>query len=141
MNIAVGNSRMDKVFVNKDMTWDDFKNKCSKTVRTTETMAEYRKLSKAKQDNIKDVGGFVMGTLKNGKRKNGFVLNRTAITLDLDHAVKDVWDVITMLEDFECLMYSTHKHTTDNPRVRLIIPLSRPVSADEYPAVSRIFDR
>lgn len=138
MNIAVGNSRMDKVFVNKDMTWDDFKNKCSKTVRTTETMAEYRKLSKAKQDNIKDVGGFVMGILKNGKRKNGFVLNRTAITLDLDHAVKDVWDVITMLEDFECLMYSTHKHTTDNPRVRLIIPLSRPVSADEYPAVSRM---
>lgn len=138
MNIAVGNSRMDKHFVNKEMEWEDFKKKCSHTIRTTETVEEFRKFPKAKQDSIKDVGGFVMGTLKEGKRKNGYVINRTAITLDLDHAVKDIWDIITMLCDYECIMYSTHKHQPDKPRVRLIIPLSRPVSADEYPAVSRM---
>jgi putative DNA primase/helicase len=138
MRIAVGNSRMDKKWKNKDMSWDDFKQKCSQTIRTTETVAEYRKMSKPAQDNAKDVGGFVGGALKQGKRKNGFVDGRSMLTLDLDHAVPEVWDVVTMLFDFKCLMYSTHKHTPEAPRVRLIIPLSREVSAEEYAPVSRM---
>lgn len=138
MRIAVGNSRMDKKWKNKDMSWDDFKQKCSQTIRTTETVAEYRKMSKLAQDNAKDVGGFVGGALKQGKRKNGFVDGRSMLTLDLDHAVPEVWDAVTMLFDFKCLMYSTHKHTPEAPRVRLIIPLSREVSAEEYAPVSRM---
>lgn len=138
MRIAVGNSRMDKKWKNKDMSWDDFKQKCSQTIRTTETVAEYRKMSKPAQDNTKDVGGFVGGALKQGKRKNGFVDGRSMLTLDLDHAVPEVWDAVTMLFDFKCLMYSTHKHTPEAPRVRLIIPLSREVSAEEYAPVSRM---
>lgn len=138
MRIAVGNSRMDKKWKNKDMSWDDFKQKCSQTIRTTETVAEYRKMSKPAQDNAKDVGGFFGGALKQGKRKNGFVDGRSMLTLDLDHAIPDVWDAVTMLFDFKCLMYSTHKHTPEAPRVRLIIPLSREVSAEEYAPVSRM---
>lgn len=138
MRIAVGNSRMDKKWKNKDMSWDDFKQKCSQTIRTTETVAEYRKMSKPAQDNAKDVGGFVGGALKQGKRKNGFVDGRSMLTLDLDHAMPEVWDAVTMLFDFKCLMYSTHKHTPEEPRVRLIIPLSREVSAEEYAPVSRM---
>lgn len=138
MRIAVGNSRMDKKWKNKDMSWDDFKQKCSQTIRTTETVAEYRKMSKPAQDNAKDVGGFVGGALKQGKRKNGFVDGRSMLTLDLDHAVPEVWDAVTMLFDFKCLMYSTHKYTPEEPRVRLIIPLSREVSAEEYAPVSRM---
>lgn len=138
MRIAVGNSRMDKKWKSKDMSWDDFKQKCSQTIRTTETVAEYRKMSKPAQDNAKDVGGFVGGALKQGKRKNGFVDGRSMLTLDLDHAVPEVWDAVTMLFDFKCLMYSTHKHTPEAPRVRLIIPLSREVSAEEYAPVSRM---
>ena len=138
MRIAIGNSRMDKKWKNKDISWDDFKQKCSQTIRTTETVAEYRKMSKPAQDNAKDVGGFVGGALKQWKRKNGFVMGRSMLTLDLDHAVKDIWDAVTMLFDFKCLMYSTHKHTPEAPRVRLIIPLSREVSAEEYAPVSRM---
>lgn len=138
MKIAVANSRMEKRWINKDITWDEFKEKCSNPIRTTETVSEYRKLKKGNQDNIKDVGGFVGGHLKEGKRKNGFVDCRSLITLDLDNAVVNLWDEITMLFDFKCLMYSTHKHTPDKPRVRIIIPLSRDISADEYPAVARM---
>lgn len=138
MRIAVGNSRMDKKWKNKEMSWEDFKQKCSQTIRTTETISEYRKMSKPAQDNTKDVGGFVGGALKGGKRKNGFVEGRSLLTLDLDHAAPGVWDAITMLFDFKCLMYSTHKHTPEAPRVRLIIPLSREVSAEEYAPVSRM---
>lgn len=43
-----------------------------------------------------------------------------------------------MLFDFRCLAYSTHKHTPEKPRLRLLIPLSREVTADEYPAIARM---
>lgn len=43
-----------------------------------------------------------------------------------------------MFFDFRCCIYSTHKHTPEKPRLRLVIPLSRSVSADEYAAVSRM---
>ena len=138
MKIAVGNSRMDKKWKNKDISWEDFCNRVSATIRTTETVSEYRKLTKNKQDAIKDVGGFVGGALKEGKRKNGHVLCRDLLTLDMDYATPGIWDGITMLHDFKCSIYSTHKHTTENPRLRLIIPLSRELSEDEYPAVGRM---
>lgn len=138
MRIATGNSRMDRKWKNKDISWEELKQKCSQTIRTTETVAEYRKMSKPAQDNTKDVGGFVGGALREGKRKNGYVDGRSLLTLDLDHAVPGIWDEITMFFDFKCMMYSTHKHTPEAPRVRLIIPLSREVTEDEYPAVSRM---
>lgn len=138
MQIAVGNSRKDKRWKNKEITWEEFATKCSNTIRTTETVSEYKKMSKARQDDIKDVGGYVLGTLKEGRRKKGFVILRSAITLDIDHAIPDIWDAITMMFDYKCLMYSTHKSTPEAPRVRLIIPLCRTVTEDEYPAVSRM---
>ena len=138
MRIATANSRMAKRWKNQEMDWDTFAKKCSATVRTGESVAEYRKMKKADQDARKDVGGFVAGTLREGKRKNGYVDARSMITLDLDHAVPGIWDQITMLYDYKCLIYSTHKHTAEEPRLRLIIPLSREVTAEEYPPVSRM---
>ena len=37
----------------------------------------------------------------------------------------------------EYVLYSTHSHTADNPRYRVIIPVDRPMPPDEYQAVSR----
>ena len=141
MKIAVGNRRTQKKWVNRDWTWEELLSRCSQTVRTSETVAEYRKLPKPRQDQIKDVGGFVGGALKQGTRKNGFVLCRSLLTLDLDHAVPGIWEELSMFFDFRCLMYSTHKHTPDAPRVRLIVPLSREISAEEYAPVSRMVAR
>lgn len=138
MEIATGLSRRDKVWKNTDISWDDFVKRCSTTTRTQETLAEYRKMTRARRDNIKDIGGFVAGNLKNGRRKNGFVNYRTALTLDLDHAVPGIWDAVQMMIENKCLMYSTHKSTKAEPRVRLVIPFSRKVTADEYPAISRM---
>ena len=47
MKIAVGNSRMDKKWKNKDITWEDFTARVMTTIRTTETVSEFRKLSRA----------------------------------------------------------------------------------------------
>lgn len=138
MKIAVGNSRMDKKWINRDITWEDLCKKVSVTQRTTETVEEYRKLKKGMQDSIKDVGGFVGGHLRQGRRKNGMVLCRSMLTLDMDYGKPDIWDEIVMLHDFKCCVYSTHKHTPEAPRLRLIIPLSREVTEEEYPAVARM---
>lgn len=138
MIISVANSRMEKKWKRRDITWEGFKEQLSHTTRTSETMAEYKAKSKSEQDKIKDVGGFVGGALKDGKRKNGFVESRSFLTLDMDYATPNIWDEITMFFDFECLVYSTHKSTDEKPRLRLLLPLSREISEDEYPAVARM---
>ena len=138
MKIAVGNSRMDKKWKNREISWEDLCEKVRVTLRTTETVEEYRKLKKGSQDSIKDVGGFVGGHLREGRRKNGTVLCRSLLTLDMDYGEPNIWDTISMLHDFKCCVYSTHKHTPENPRLRLLIPLLREVSEEEYPAVARM---
>jgi predicted P-loop ATPase len=135
--IAIGNSRKDKIWKNQDITWESFTKRVSQTYRTSELVNEYKKLSKAQQDAIKDIGGFVAGQLREGRRKNGFVEYRSMLTLDMDYALQDIWDQIELFYDFTCCIYSTHKHTYEKPRLRLIIPLARTVTADEYTAVSR----
>ena len=67
--IATGISRNTKIWKNTVISWNDLVNRLSKTVRTPETQGEFKNLPKSKQDEIKDVGGFVGGSLKNGKRK------------------------------------------------------------------------
>ena len=138
MKIALGNSRMDKKWKNRDISWEKFKDIIRVTKRTTETVSEFRKLGKAQQDRVKDIGGFVGGALREGKRRNGYVLCRSLLTLDMDYATPGVWDQIEALYDWRCCLYSTHKHTPSAPRLRLIIPLAREVTEDEYPALGRM---
>ena len=137
LQIATGNSRMEKRWNNVEMELDEFIERISHTIRTAETVEQYMKMTKAKQDAIKDVGGFVGGRLKGGRRKKDCVEYRTIITLDIDHAVPGVIEQIEMLYNYRCFIYSTHKHTAESPRLRLVIILSRPVSSDEYVAVAR----
>ncbi|AMC93701.1 hypothetical protein AOC36_06805 [Erysipelothrix larvae] len=138
MKIAYGNSRMDKKWKNTDISWEDFCSRVKTTQRTTETVEEYRKMKKGGQDSIKDVGGFVGGHLKDGRRKKGNVLSRSMLTLDMDYGTSSIWGEICIFFPYQCCIYSTHKHTPENPRLRLIIPLSRDVGEDEYAAVSRM---
>lgn len=135
--IATGSSRYEKKWKNKTVTWQQLLERLAKTTRTAETEQEYRKLSKAKQDNVKDVGGFVGGWLREGRRLSGHVESRSILTLDADYAEPDFWDTYSMLFDWQSLIYSTHKHTTDKPRLRLVVALDRDVSPDEYQAISR----
>lgn len=136
--LATGKSKKETHWKNKTMEWSELVKKLSHTTRTPETAAEYKKMSKVDRDRIKDVGGFVGGTLKNGRRLKANVANRTLLTLDLDYVEGDIWASIELLYDFSVVMYSTHTHTADNQRLRLVIPLSRPVLPDEYQAIARM---
>lgn len=137
MKISVGASCYAKKWKAEEWTWKQLTDKLSKPVRTYETVQEYRKLDRDKQSQIKDIGGFVGGELKDGKRSRTTVLNRSLITLDADFATPEFWEVACLLFDCRMAIYSTHKHTPAKPRLRLIIPLSRPVDPDEYEAIAR----
>ncbi|MCT4686064.1 virulence-associated E family protein [Vallitalea sp.] len=139
ISIAVGRSRKETKWKNKEILWSELINKLSETTRTAETHNEYMASPRSRQAEIKDVGGFVGGYLNQGTRKADSVQNRTVITLDIDHAKadQDILDSLDMLYGCAAAIYSTHKHTPENPKLRLVIPINRPVFTDEYEAISR----
>ena len=137
--VALGKSRFETAWKNKTMLWSVLLKRLSASQQTGETHAEYMKLPKEQQDRIKDIGGFVGGHLRDGKRKTGFVESRQLLTLDLDFPPAGLWDALMDNLELDCAMavYSTHKHTPSKPRLRLIMPLSRTVTPDEYEAIAR----
>lgn len=137
MYIAIGKSRKDKKWKNTEMSWAQFLDRVKETHRTIETQAEYNNMSKIKQGVVKDIGGFVAGKIKDGRRLEANILSRSMLTLDLDFAPADFWGMYSLLFDFRSCIYSTHKHSNKTPRFRLIVPLSREVTPDEYEAISR----
>ena len=135
--IATGASRKTKVWKNKEVQWSEFVARLSKTNRTGETIAEYIAMTKEKQGAVKDVGGFVGGSLKKGLRIPANVAWRHVITLDADFAGADFWELVQKELPCACCIYSTHKHRPDSARLRLVVPLARSVSAEKYVAISK----
>lgn len=139
LQISTGKSRYEKNWKNKSMLWSVLLSRLSRSVETAETHAEYMKMSKDQQDNLKDIGGFVGGHLKEGKRKTGSVASRQILTLDADFAPKGFWELLqdNLEVNGAMAVYSTHKHSEAKPRLRLVMPLDRSVTPDEYEAIAR----
>ena len=135
--IAIGRSRKASQWQNREMLWSELLDKLSQTTRTRETAAEYAALPKGERDTIKDVGGFVGGYLKNGRRSNASVVDRCLVCLDADYADEGLLDDLDLTFINAYALYSTHSHTPEKMRLRLIIPLARTVTPDEYAAISR----
>lgn len=138
LDIATAANRHATAWKNKKIQWADFLKRISTTARTPETVEQYKQMPKAEQDDIKDVGGYVFGYLEHGRRKAQNVRHRQAVCLDVDFTNNmEIWDDFVLEFDCAAALYSTHKHTPESPRLRIIIPLSRTVSPDEYEAVAR----
>lgn len=135
--IAYGNNRQAKKWVNKTTSFDELKERLKVTIRTTESAEEYTKFSKAQKDNAKDHGGFVAGALKGGRRKIDAVELRSMVALDGDRIDKTFLENYETSTPYTSVLYTTHSSTEENPRVRLIFPLTRDVTPEEFVAVSR----
>lgn len=135
LNIALGTGRKTKKWKNRTMRWSELRDRLGKFVVTNETVAQYKAMSRDRQAEIKDVGGFVGGYCKNGNRSD--VESRSVLCLDADFADENIWPDWQMLYECAAAIYSTHKHTPEAPRLRLVIPLSRDVNPDEYAAIGR----
>lgn len=119
------------------MEWAEFVAKLREPRRTGETMAEYRRMSRDDQVGKKDVGGFVAARLRDGKRSPACVEGRSMITLDVDTAKPDLWSKFQeKFPDLAAVMYSTHSHTPEAPKYRLIVAFSRLATVDEYMAAA-----
>ena len=139
VTIAVGEPRRSTQWKNKEVLWSQLVERLSIPTKTPETVDEYRGFAKSKRDEIKDVGGFVGGSLKGGRRKAEAIMQRRLLTLDLDDVPRnaDPWDTVVLVLGCAAVLYSTHSHRPEAPRLRLVMPLSRPVSPEEYSAIAR----
>lgn len=136
ITIAVGLSVSSKVWKNTKTTWSALVKKLSVPVVTGEKYAHFIAATKEEQGRIKDVGGFVGGSLIKGRRDKSHVLNRSVLTLDIDFSHADFWWNFTLLFDCAAVLHSTHKSSVNAPRHRLIIPLLRDVGQEEYLAIA-----
>ncbi|WP_340018296.1 virulence-associated E family protein [Paenibacillus sp. FSL H3-0457] len=120
--------------------WSEIVERLRTAVRGAETLAEYLQLPKSKQDDLKDVGGFVGGSLSGGRRKANAVIGRDLVTLDLDNIPAGATaDILRRLDALGCgyAVYSTRKHEENRPRLRVVAPLDRMATADEYEPIAR----
>ncbi len=136
--VAYGDSRKAKKWRNATITWDELRGRLSSPLRTGETVQEYHRMKSEGRSSAKDKGGFVAGELKDGRRTAVNVICRSMLTLDVDNAKKSFVDEYTALSPYSTFIYSTHSHTPEAPRLRLVIPLTRDISPDEYQAVTRL---
>lgn len=141
IRISVCNRKTDRKYKNQEHSWEYIVDRNRNPLRTTETAEEYPKLSKQRRDDAKDHGGFVGGWLKGGIRKNGNVISRRIGSLDADNIPQNedfISATASALAGLTYFLYSTHSHTPESPRYRVVILFNREVSEDEYPALMRM---
>lgn len=140
LRISTAGSRKATCWSVSEILWSDLAERLRVPVRSTESMEEYLALPKAKQDDLKDVGGYVGGTLAGNRRKADCVQGRDVVTLDLDAIpAGQTDDILRRVDGLGCaaLVYSTRKHTGYHPRLRVLIPLDQTATADQYEPVAR----
>lgn len=140
LQISTAGSRRASYWPKSEILWSEFTEKLKTPVRSTETLEQYLAFPKSQQDELKDVGGFVGGTFLGGRRKPECAEGRDLLTLDLDNIpAGQTEDVLRRVRGLGCAaaVYSTRKHAGYAPRLRVIIPLDRPATADEYEPAAR----
>ena len=111
-------------------------------IRTKETFLEYESGDRDFKLKCKDKGAFIAGKSKNNSREAKNILSRNMITLDMDYCPKNILDILKEKQEadelnFQFFVYSTHSHTKEKPRLRLIVPLSEEISVEKYEPIGR----
>lgn len=139
LNIAYGNSRTAKFWSNKTIKFDELCDRLRTPIYTSETAEEYPKLPKGQRDDIKDKGGFVAGHLSGNRRQANKVVCRSMLVYDLDSIEPEFLKDISIKMHNKGCYYTTHSHMPEKPRARMIIPVSRDMTADEFNAAARYY--
>ena len=125
--IAVSCGKGMGIIENKVKSWADIVKKLTHHVEVAEK---------------EKAGFFVGGAFCDDVRVDEYLLCRSLLTLDIDKYKSTIDDLefdLDLMGLGAFVAYSTHSHTSDKPRVRLVLPLSRDVSRDEYRQLSRSF--
>lgn len=139
LKVSYGDSRESLHWSNSTTTFAELCERLKTTKRTSETTAEYSGLSREMRDKIKDKGGLVGGHLKDGRRKVANVLCRSMGTMDVDSPEEGFVEKYRKEHRFASVLYSTHSHTPEAPRYRIIFPFTEDVPPEKYEAIMRWF--
>lgn len=140
ITVSVAGNRFAMSWAPSSISWVAFARKLGEPIRTDESFAEYKAWPKSKRDEVKDIGGFVGGPLKDNRRKGNHIIYRDLITLDLDNLNTGDDDIV--LDKLQRLrinfvIYSTRSHSKFKPRLRVIIPSNVSMQPDEYEPIAR----
>ena len=139
LKICYGKHRDSKRWENALITWDAMIGKLSKTKKTKETSSQYRNMARSERDAIKDIGGFVGGHTRDGRRQAKSIDSRSFLTLDADTAEPGFIERFERECPYAAILYTTHGHTPDAPRVRIVIPFEEDIGPELYAPVARYF--
>lgn len=137
LDLAYASSRGATFWKNERINWSDMVRKCSTTHVTHETFAEYCAGTPDYRSNIKDVGGYVTGYLNGGSRSKDAVLYKQIVALEVDYAEAGLLDRVKSLP-VAWLWHTTHSHSPEKPRYRILIPLDKPADPAQYQPVARM---
>lgn len=139
LTIATAPKRTATTWTNKHTTKQDLTAQIYNPTQLNITQTQYQNLTKTQKDQTKDHGGYICGHLRNGKRRKGHILTRSVITLDVDNLPPDKNLPHELQQNLNCawLAHTTTSHTSQTPRWRILIWLTRDITPDEYGAISR----
>ena len=123
MKIAIGSNETSNAITHKDVTWQQIVKKYTTHKVTAKKGGEYV------------IGGEYSGNI----RREEFLVGRSLLVIDIDSydgGIDDLAFDLSMLP-FGFVAYSSYRHTSEKPRIRVIAQLARTVSPDEYRILSR----
>lgn len=130
--ISTANSAKAARWKLRKLTLPELGRRLQEVRRTEETCAEYDAMPKAERDRAKDGPAFVAGRLRGGRRRKGCVASRSCVVLDADRSDAELMADWRMLVGCAAICYPTHSSREDALKHRLVVPLARDVTADEY---------
>ena len=95
-------------------------------------------LKKARQGK-KDGSGWIAAEMPDGPRKSEKVLSVSLLVFDIDNQDDTITDIDlrkrVLSSGYKAIIHSTYSHTPDNPRFRLILDISEPISPENHKAL------
>jgi hypothetical protein len=95
-------------------------------------------LKKARQGK-KDGSGWIAAEMPDGPRKSEKVLSVSLLVFDIDNQDDTITDIDlrkkVLSSGYRAIIHSTYNHTPDNPRFRLILDISEPISPENHKAL------
>ncbi len=124
LTVSFGEQHLAKITEVRQMRWEEF---AGWLVRRPDEVTD-----KAAR------GWYIPGTFSPAYRDGDNFKSRDAITFDFDHVeVSVMGSVLEKWGRLTFAVYTTFSHTPEKPRFRVVMPLARSVTYDEYQAISR----
>jgi hypothetical protein len=129
--------------VTHEGTWPEIAELFRDPLRRKITQEQYAGMSPKNRAHSKNTGLFFGGKCDNGHRGDNTLVSRSMVNLDLDDHCAEIWadymllGTVPALDGLAYLIHSTRSSTSETPKFRIWLPLSREVSPAEYEPVAR----